>query len=73
MKAEKNHTLLNDEPPDGSAPDRITPETPTCPRKKVQCNYWTDGRCAIEVCWEESGRLFFVPPAAQLQAQGDMI
>jgi hypothetical protein len=45
---------MNDEPPTGSGPDKITPETPTCPTKKVKCNYWTDQGCAVAVCWMEA-------------------
>ncbi len=34
----------------GSAPDKITPETPVCPKKKVQCPYWTDASCQLDIC-----------------------
>jgi len=44
---------IPDEPAVGSGPDKITPETPICPTKKVRCNYWQNGGCRM-VCWIEA-------------------
>jgi len=47
---------VNPEQPPGSEPERITPETPVCPTKKVPCNYWTDDGCQVAVCWMKERR-----------------
>ena len=49
---ETQRSSANDEPPTGSGPDRITPETPRCEKKNVRCNFWTDAGCSIPICWQ---------------------
>jgi len=44
---------MPDEPPTGSGPDKTTADTPTCPRKHVRCNFWTQDGCSVAVCWLE--------------------
>ena len=50
-----NDKPLSSEPLPGSGPDKVTPETPICPTKKVQCSYWTDDGCTADVCWQTNG------------------
>ena len=49
MNTDKNQ--MNEEPPAGSGPDKITSASPPCPTKGLRCNYWQDGGCSIAVCW----------------------
>jgi hypothetical protein len=52
MNSDENRRLsVNSEPPPGSAPDRITADTPVCPTKKVQCPCYSDQGCDIDICW----------------------
>jgi hypothetical protein len=42
------------EPPTGSGPDSVRPETPLCPIKNIRCDYWTKDGCRVAVCWMDS-------------------
>lgn len=51
MNSDNNQSSpMSDEPPSGSGPDNITPETPICPKKNVSCDYWTKDGCQVDVC-----------------------